>query len=253
MQGSKGLWCVMVMAGVATVVSAEEKEGVSVGVTADVFSKYIWRGQNVIDDWVLQPGASVGYKGLTASVWGNMDLHGELVDDREFSELDYALDYSNTFPGQNVLGYSVGVIYYDFMNMQHVPDTSEAYGGLTADVPLSPAIRAYYDFDEIDGTYVQLSVGHTIDKVKAWTENCYCGAQIGASLGWGSRGYNEGYFGVDDGALNDLTLTAGLPLCLGKWTIKPVVGYSTLIDDDIRTATAKSDNLWGGVSAAYEF
>ena len=72
----------------------------AVGVTADVFSKYIWRGQNVVDDWVLQPGASVGYKGLTGSVWDNMDLTGEAwAMTVSFTEIDLALDYSNKVPG----------------------------------------------------------------------------------------------------------------------------------------------------------
>ncbi len=253
MSGLKVQWCVVVLLCVAAIAGAEEeKDGVSVGGAADLFSKYVWRGQNIIDNWVLQPGVSLGYKGFTASVWANMDLAGELVDDGEISEVDYALDYSNTFPGQEVLGYSLGVIYYDFPNTGWKA-TSEAYGGLTVDVPLSPAIRAYYDFDEIDGTYVQLSIGHTIEKITQWRQDCYCDAQLGASLGWGNSGYNDGYFGVDDGALNDLTLTAGLPVCLGKWTIRPSAAYSTMIDDDIREVTAKSDNFWVGVSAAYEF
>jgi len=253
MRGSKILWCVAVLLGVAAVTGAEEKkENVSVGVTADLFSKYVWRGQNVVDDWVLQPGASVGYKGFTGSVWANMDLTGEVVDDGEISEVDYSLDYSNAFPGQKTIGYSLGVIYYDFPNTAWEA-TSEVYGGLMADVALSPTIRAYYDFDEIDGTYVQLSVGHTIEKITQWREDCYCDAALGASLGYGSSGYNDGYFGVDDGALNDLTLTAGLPICLGKWSIRLSIAYSTMIDDDIRTATANSDNCWGGISAAYQF
>jgi len=253
MRGSKVLWCVVVWLSAAAVAGAqEEKDSVSIGVTADLFSKYVWRGQNVVDDWVLQPGASVGYKGFTASIWANMDLRGDLVDDGEISEVDYSLDYSNTFPGQETLGYSLGVIYYDFPNTPWEA-TSEAYGALTAAVPLSPTIRAYYDFDEIDGTYVQFSIGHTVEKVKEWRSDCYCGLQVGASLGYGSSGYNDGYFGVDGGALNDLTLTAGLPICLGKWTIKPGVACSTMIDDDIRAATAKSDNFWAGVGAAYQF
>jgi len=253
MRSSKVLWCVVALLSVATAARAEEKEdGFSVNVAADLFSKYVWRGQNVVDDWVLQPSISAGYKGLTGTIWGNMDLHGKVVDEHEFTELDYSLDYSNTFPGQDVLGYSVGVIYYDFLNM-HVPATSEVYGGLSASVPWSPAIRAYHDFDEIDGTYVQLSIGHTIEKIRQWRSDCYCDLQAGASLGYGSRGYNEGYFGVDEDALNDLTLTAGLPICLGKWTIKPSFGYSTMIDDDIRTVTHTSDNFWGGIGAAYRF
>jgi hypothetical protein len=252
MSRSKVLWCVAALLGVAAITGAEEKENVSVGVAGDFFSKYVWRGQNVVDDWVLQPSASLGYKGFTASVWANLDLTGDVVDDGGFSEVDYSLDYSNTFPDQETIGYSVGIIYYDFPNTPWEA-TSEVYGGLTAAVPLSPTIRAYYDFDEIDGTYVQLSVGHTIEKVTQWRKDCYCDAQVGASLGYGNSGYNDGYFGVDDGALNDLTLTAGLPVCLGKWTIRPSIAYSTMIDDDIRAATAKSDNFWAGVGAAYQF
>jgi len=238
---------------VVAAASAEEKdESVSVNVAADLFSKYVWRGQNVVDNWVLQPSISAGYKGLTGSVWGDMDLTGDLVDGGEFTELDYSLDYSNTFPGQKTLGYSAGAIYYDFLNT-HTKATAEVYGGVNADVPFSPAIKAYYDFDQIEGTYVQFSVGHTIEKIREWNSSCYCGLQVGASLGYGSTAYNRGYFGVDEGALNDLTLSAGLPICLGKLTVKPSVAYSTMIDKDIRAATDKSDNFWGGVGVAYQF
>jgi hypothetical protein len=253
MSGWKGPWCVAVLLGVAAVTAAqEEKEGVSVGVAADFFSKYVWRGQNVVDDWVMQPSVSLGYKGFTASVWANMDLTGDWVDEGELSEVDYTLDYSGTFPGQDIFGYSLGVIHYDFPNTPWNA-TSEAYGALTAAVPLSPTIRAYYDFDQIDGTYVQFAIEHTVQKVKEWRSDCYCDLQVRASLGYGSSAYNDGYFGVDGGALNDLTLTAGVPICLGKWTIKPSVVYSTMIDDDVRAATAKSDNFWAGVGAAFQF
>jgi hypothetical protein len=246
-------WCVAAVLLVACSSGlAEEKESVSVGVSADLLSKYVWRGQKVVDDWVLQPGASASYKGFTGSVWGNVDLTGDWVDEGELSEVDWTIDYSNSPPGLDLLGYSLGLIYYQFPNTPW-DATSEVYGGLTANVPLSPAIRAYYDFDEIDGTYVQLSVGHAMEKITEWRHDCYCGVQAAASLSYGSSGYDDGYFGVDEGALNDLTLTAAVPICLGKLTVKPTIAYSTMIDDGIRAATAKSDNLWGGVGVAYQF
>jgi hypothetical protein len=258
MARSKVLWCVVAMVlGTVVLASAEEEsstkdDGVAVGATADVFSKYIWRGQNVVNDWVLQPGASVGYKGLTGSVWSNMDLRGELVDSGQLTEVDLTLDYSNKVPSLDVLNYSVGTIYYSFLNTHSHP-TAEVYGGLGLDVPLSPAVRWFYDFDLIDGSYVQFSIGHTIEKIRKWGEDCHCDVQLGASVGYGSDGYNNGYFGVDEGGLNDLTLTAGIPLTFGKLTIKPSIGYSMMIDEDIRDATDKSDNFWGGVGAAYNF
>ena len=245
------LWAASVVLGTVTVGSAEE-EGVSFSTTADVFSKYVWRGQNVVDDWVLQPSAGIGYKGFTASVWGNMDLHGETVDDGELNEVDYVIDYSNTFPGQEILAYSVGAIYYDFPNAQ-LPGTAEIYGGLSASASLSPAVTWFYDFDEADGSYIQFSVGHGVEKIAQWTKDAYCDLEVGASLAYASAGYDDYYFGVNDSALNDLTLSAGLPISVGNWTIKPIIAYSMMIDDDIRKATGKSDNLWGGINIAVEF
>ncbi|MEN6425716.1 MAG: hypothetical protein ABFE13_10155 [Phycisphaerales bacterium] len=247
----KGLWCVaaMTLCMVSAVMAEDE---VSFGVAADLFSKYIWRGQNVVDDWVLQPSGSVGYKGFTGSIWGNVDLTGDFVDDWEFSEVDYAVDYSNSFPGQETFSYSLGMIYYDFPNTQWNA-TSEVYGGLTGDLPLSPAVKWFYDFDEADGSYLQFSIGHTIEKIASWSDDDYCTVALGASVGYATDNYNDFYFGVDDGAINDLTLSAGVPFCFGSLTIKPSVGYSVMIDDDIREATNKSDNLWGGVGASYSF
>lgn len=253
MSKAKVLCCAataMLMA--ATAGAAEEPEGASFGATADFFSKYIWRGQNVVDDWVVQPGAFASYKGFTASIWGNVDATGETVDDWEFSEIDYAFDYSNSVPGVDILGYSLGVIYYDFPNTDF-DATGEAYGVLTLDVPLSPAARWFYDFDEADGSYVQFSLGHTVEKVARWSEDGHCDLELGASLGYGTGGYDNFYFGVDDPALNDVTLSAGLPICMGPWTIKPLVAYSTLVDDDIRSGRENNDNLWGGVSASVSF
>ncbi len=251
MSKSKAAWCVAtVVLGLHTAGLAEGD--VTVGVGADLFSKYVWRGQNVVDDWVLQPSASVGYKGFTGSIWGNVDVTGDFVDDWEFSEVDYAVDYCNTFPGQETFGYSVGLIYYDFPNTPWEA-TSEVYGGVTAGVPLSPAVKWFYDFDEAEGSYILFSVGHTIEKIKEWREDCYCHVQVGASVGYATDNYNDFYFGVDGAALNDLTLTAGVPFCIGSWTIKPSIGYSVMVDDDIREATGESDNFWGGVSASYSF
>lgn len=244
------VWVGAIVLGAVTVTLAEDS--VSVGTTADIFSKYVWRGQNLVNNWVLQPGASVGYKGFTGSVWSNMDLTGETVAEGTFNEVDFTLDYSNKIPDCNVLGYSVGVIHYDFVNTDFHA-TTEAYAGLTASVPLSPGVRWFYDFNQIRGHYIQFSLGHTIEKVQRWADDCYCDVQLGASLGLGSAGYNEGYFGVNQTALNDLTLTAGVPFVFGKLIVKPSVAYSTMLSNDIRAGRTHNDNFWGGVGFAYSF
>ncbi len=265
MAKGKVLWWMAVVLSTVTLAVAEEKDsakedgedGVEVGVTGDFFSKYMWRGQNLIDNWVFQPGVSVGYKGLTGSIWNSMNAKDQRVDDvfvkaGNLTETDLTLDYSNTVPGVETLGFSVGAIYYDYVNI-HTHPTAEAYGGFNLDVPSAPSIRWYYDFVEADGSYVQFSVGHTIEKLREWRKDCYCGLQVGASLGMGTANYDRFYFGVDQTALNDFTLTAGLPICFGKLTVRPSLGYSTMLNKDIRAATDKSDNFWGGIGLAYDF
>jgi len=263
MERRKVLWWVAILLGVMAPVWAEEEDnaakdgGVEVGVTADFFSKYIWRGQNVVDNWVFQPGVNVGYQGFTASIWSSMNMKdqrvgGVPIEAGNLTETDLALDYSNNVPGAEKIGFSVGAIYYDYLNI-HLHPTAEAYAGFNLDIPSAPTIRWYYDFDEADGSYVQFSVGHTIEKLHEWREDCYCGLQVGASLGMGTRKYNDFYFGVDQTALNDFTLTAGLPFCIGKVTVRPSLGYSTMLSDEVRAATDKSDNLWGGVGLVYSF
>ncbi len=237
---------------------AGEDPNISVTVASDFFSKYVWRGQLLVNDWVAQPSVSLGYQGFTASLWSNFCLTNEIDAQSEFTEFDYALDYTAALPGQDLLSFSVGAIYYRFPNQPFDP-TLEVYGGLSAALPLTPAVKVFYDTgdsvdeDGIEGTYIQFSVGHSIEKIQKWTEECYCDLQLGASVGYATSGYDKGYFGVDDAAFNDLTLTAGLPITLGQVTIKPQVGYATMLDSDIRAATDKSDNLFGGVGLAYSF
>jgi hypothetical protein len=257
MANRKVLWWVAIVLGVVAPAWAEKEKGVEVSVTGDFFSKYIWRGQNLADNWVFQPGASVSYKGFTGSIWNSLNAKDQrvgdvLVEAGSLTETDLALDYSNKVPGIKTLGFSVGAIYYDYLNI-HAHPTAEAYGGLHLDIPSAPTIRWYYDFVEADGSYVQFSVGHTIQKLREWRNEGHCDLQVGASLGMGTRNYDRFYFGVDQTALNDFTLAAALPICFGKVTVKPTLGYSMMLSKDIRAATAQSDNFWGGVGLVYNF
>jgi len=235
---------------------AAEEQTVKFGISADYYSKYIWRGQVLDNKSVFQPAVSASAYGFTGSLWGNMNLTNsdKIVPDNagEFSEFDWTLDYSSAVPGVENLNFSTGVIYYRFPNQVFRP-TTEIYGGLSLSVPLSPFIKLYHDIDEIDGSYVQFGVGHTFEKIYVVNDNCYCGLLLGASVGWGSKGYNHGYFGVDSAKLNDLTLTAGLPFCIDSWIIRPSINYATMLADDIRQATDKSDNLWFGVGISTSF
>jgi hypothetical protein len=257
MKSSKHLIVTVVVALVTgtSVLAAEDQ--ITVGTTADFFSKYIWRGQNAVNDWVLQSSASIGYKGWTASVWGNLDLTGENGNRGEFSEVDLTLDHSGKIPGFEFLGYSAGLIYYDFPVAGGADDTVELYGGLSLDVPASPSMTVYQDVDEAQGTYISWGVGHSFANLFELAPGTPIALDLSASLGWGSGNYDKYYWGVDGSKLNDLVLSAALPFEIAGVTVTPSVHYVTLVSGDIRSANTygngSSDIWYAGISFAKQF
>ena len=228
MKKAKVVLCVLVaLFGMSSVALAAED--VSIGVSADFMSKYVWRGQNLVDGAVFQPGVSVGYQGLTGSIWGNLDMCDKNDNSGNFTEVDYSIDYSGSVPGIDKLGYSVGAIYYDFPNTE-LDATTELYVGLGLDVVASPSVTAYFDVDEGDGTYVLLSAGHSIEKLGTLP----VGVDLGASLGWGNKTYNRFYWGTDSSELNDLTLSAGFPFEVAGVSVTPKISYIALMGSDVK-------------------
>lgn len=254
----KKINCTLVVFCLATSMSnrtLKAEDEVSIGATADIFSKYVWRGQNLVDDWVLQPGASIGYKNLTASVWGNLDLTDENGYKGELSEIDFALGYSGQVPGVDILCYSLGVINYDFPVSGGCNDTWEVYWGFGLDVLASPSVTVYHDVDEAKGTYISFGVGHSFENVVELGSDTGLGVDLSAGIGWGSNSYNKFYWGPDKSAMNDLMLSAAFPFEVAGLVITPSVNYVTLMSDDIRSPNAygKNDIWFAGVGFSKEF
>jgi hypothetical protein len=239
--------------GTAGAEEQNKEQIVSFGISADYYTKYIWRGQNIDDKSVFQPAISASAYGFTGSIWGNLDLTDKNDTAGEFSEFDFSLDYSGTIPGADWLGFSVGTIYYRFPNTAFEP-TTEVYGGLSLpSVPLSPYFKWYRDVDEVKGSYFQFGIGHTIEKVIAWNESFYCDLALSTSFGWGNSAYNKGYFGVSNDRFNDVTISVGLPVTIGSWVVKPSVNHSSMLSSSIHDAVAKSSNTWFGVGISTSF
>lgn len=87
----------MVMSGTAV---AQDK--VEATVSADVVSKYIWRGQD-LGHAAVQPTLGIAYKGLSLSAWGSYGI----TDSSDTDELDLTLSYTTG-------GLTVGVTDYWF-------------------------------------------------------------------------------------------------------------------------------------------
>jgi uncharacterized protein (TIGR02001 family) len=235
--------------------AAHGEDTVGFEVTSDFYGKYIWRGQNLSDDPVFQPGLSASYGDLTVGIWGNMDLRNINGNSGDFSEVDYSIDYSTNLASLDGVSYSVGVIYYDFPGTT-VSDTTEVYWGFSFDLPLTPSVTVYHDVDEAEGSYVSLAIGHSFEKIFELGPDIPVGVEIGSSFGWASGSYNKYYWGTDSSKFQDATFSVSFPMEIAGFTVVPSVNYVTLLSDTIRDTDAyrsESDYFYAGVSLSKAF
>ena len=251
-QSVVGSLVVMIVLSVSGVTMALDN-GVDINLTTDFYSKYVWRGMIVTDDWVFQPDVNLSYKGFTAGVWGSLDMTNENGQDWEFIEYDYYADYSFSLPDVDWVSFSVGYIYYEFPSVGG--DTYEFYGGASFDTILNPSVTCYYDADEVNGYYIAFGIGHSFDEIGKLAEDIPVGMEFGANIGWADTDYNEFYWGETECGMNDLTLSLAFPFEIGSISVSPSVNYMTLLDSDIRSGVSDGDKdaFFTGISLSTSF
>lgn len=221
---------------------------------ADVMSAYVWRGQVLNDEVVLQPdfAASTDF-GLSFDVWGNMDLTDNLGASGKFSEIDLVAAYTVPMPEDSIVGVDLAVINYQFP--QAGGDTTELGATVGFDTFLAPFVAANWDIDAVaGGIYLSAGLGYeqAVDEEGALVLNA------AAAIGWGNSDYNKGYFGSDSSAMNDANLSAGASYAVSETvSLGLSVAYSAMIDSDIEDGAEATfgdkDSFYGGLSASYSF
>jgi len=248
--------CVVVLSAVCSPFAFADDDGLGIDITADFFSKYVWRGQLLNDNYVFQPGISKTFGGLTLGIWGNMDMTSEATKGGDMTEVDYYADYSGSLA--EGIGFSIGAIYYDFPTYSPpIDDTTEVYVGVSFDLPLSPSITWYKDVDDVDeASYWSFSLSHSVEEVFLLASDVPVGLELGASLGYGDNGYNSGYWGESGASLNDLAFSLALPFEIGGWSVTPSFNYVTIVDNDLRKNDSfgtASDHFFTGISLGTTF
>ncbi len=218
--------------------------GADAGVDLPILSAYVWRGQMLNDEAVIQPALNVEKDGFGVNVWANYDATDRGETHADFSEVDLTVSYGGQW---GAMEYGVGVIEYLFPNTD-VSSTREVYGSLSLpDASLAvPTLSVYRDVEEADGFYASLALSKEIALGDTTT------LELIASIGAADEDYNAFYFGVDDAALNDVTTGAKVSFALSKTvTLTPGIQYAWLPDSDIRAgakALYKDDNpFWGSL------
>ncbi|MBN1103105.1 MAG: hypothetical protein JXL84_06805 [Deltaproteobacteria bacterium] len=253
-----GLLCVVFMAFNA----GAEEERPTASATMGVFSKYIWRGYELSDDsLVIQPSITVGYKGFSVNLWGNLDTDWDdrvpaTSDKTEWTETDMTLEYGREFGPVRL---AAGYIYYA---LDGIDDSQEVYLSGSWNVLLTPTLTIYREVSHLPGWYFKFALGHSFD----------LGKGISLDLA-GSVGYyysdDEAFVEVDDSlnpttekyrALHDGNLSVGLKIPLAKYLVlNPTVAYSFPLSnkaDNLLTSTSfsgDSDFLYGGINLTLTF
>ncbi len=245
-------------------VRAEESE-LAASLDLPVLSAYVWRGQVISKDFVLQPSLTVAKGGFAINWWGNFNLEDNATGHAaEFSEHDIGVSYSTVCPltGANL---TLGVVNYDFPNVLEETaggnvslqnNTREVYlMAAFSDVLLSPTLSVYYDFKEADGFYGSLGISHDVELTEK------ASLSLAASLGAADSNWDKFYYDEDTSAgLNDVTVSASIPMAVSdSLTLTPGVSYSSLLDD-ARSAVqnngyyfGKKDYVVGSLMASIAF
>lgn len=206
---------------------------------ASLSDRYLFRGAVMFDGPVLQGSASATFpltSGASASLtgWGNLDLtndagHALLAGGQggRLSQVDLVPEYAWSWGEWNV---ALGLINYNFPNGPE--STSEVYASATRELwGMSSSLTAYYDVQEVDGTYWVGSVA------RGWALGEHLTAELAGSLSWADADQAQAYYGAADGGLGDLTsvLTVELALEEGRRVWLSIVN-ATVIDEDIADA-----------------
>jgi uncharacterized protein (TIGR02001 family) len=238
----------------------------TVGADIGLFSSYVWRGVSLTNRPVAQPNVyftvPAGGATVTAGGWANVDVgsYDDPVNDISQSggvssfnlaEFDPWAEVSVPVGKATVTG---GVIGYVFPNdppavATEDVNTWELYGKVGLGVPLNPRLAVYYDFDKVNGTYLEGTLAHSVP-VGGMSLN------LGALAGF-SAGQAESTEDINNFAENGFThldLSAGMPIPAGVLSITPVVHF--LVNGDAVTKiTSPSDEsdvkAWGGVTISW--
>jgi hypothetical protein len=254
----------------APAVPAAEEEKPTAEFSVAALSAYIWRGQQQTrDSLVIQPSMTVGYKGFSANLWGNLDTNPYSPTDASYSsnwtETDLTLSYSRAFgpvtAGLGYIYYSLNAPYSDAVDPL---DSQELFVSLAGNVLLTPTLTVYKEIDHYHQWYILFGVSHTFEITKA------VGLKLAGSVSYLKSEDATTYPKFDDNAqptsdkfsnFHDGVISVALPITPWKYvTIAPTASWVFPLSDDAKNemkGRSKNSNeynyFYGGVNLTFSF
>jgi hypothetical protein len=245
-------------------------------ITTAVLSQYVWRGYELSrNSVVIQPSMTIGYKGFSANLWGNLDTKPYSSADASYSdtwnETDLTLSYSTTLGLFNLGG---GYIYYSLAPLNKGAadraESQELFATVSLNTLLSPTLTVYKEIAHYRNWYALLGISHVFEL------NQMLSLKLGASASYLLSTDEATYPKFDGNAtattdkfsnFHDGVLSASLPIkATDRITITPMLSYIFPLTDDAKnemkgfglegTATpAERDSsfLVGGLTVSFSF
>ena len=212
-------------------------------------TQYIWRGYELSrNSAVIQPSITLGYKGFTANLWGNIDTQPYYAGSQTgksypgtWNETDLTISYIKTLGLFNV---GAGYIYYSLKALnQDAPtraDAQEFFGTIGLNTLLNPTLTVYYEVSHYRNMYALFSLTQTIELHKrvslklfgsaSYLHSTYANATLFAEgAGYGGYPKFDSDANVTDEKFSDFhegVLTVSLPIkATDKITVTPLVTY----------------------------
>lgn len=258
--------------------------------SGSALSQYIWRGYELSrNSIVIQPSATIGYKGFSANIWGNLDTrsyYAGSIPDKSYSsaltETDITLAYNKTI---GLFNLGAGYIYYSLGALnQDAPkraDMQEIFVTVGLNTILSPTFTAYKEISHYRNWYSLLGVSHTFEfnkivSLKLAASGSYLlseytnAALFNAGAGYGGYPkFDENSQATDDKFNNfhDGIVSVSLPIKpINYVTITPTISYAFPLSHDARyemkgqglkgtaiNSDRDSSFLYGGITFSFSF
>ena len=218
------------------------------------YSKYMWRGFRLYDDYVVQPSINVSaFKGWNLNVWGNFGV-SDYSDAPNANEIDTTLTYTHKFENLKLgkmdlqpLSVTAGYVYYDFSGAGTF--SKESILGLGYETFLSPTLTWYHDHGREsqgggDRDYLVLNLAKSLEIVPSY------GVTLDLS---GHVGYNKHLFITGEGG--DVLLTTGFTVPLTKsLKLSPSVNWNAPFGGVAKEGeTKRKDEFFWGTTLTYNF
>lgn len=213
--------------------------------TLDFYDKYVWRGQYLDTDPVVQPGISFSSYGVTVGYWGSLPM-GSTSDTLNSQESDYYISYSHTFEPVTI---SAGHTWYEFPGGS--TSSKEFSVSLALATLLSPSVTFFHDYEDgktlntdKSGNYWAFSIAHSVPLLPEYDVSLELGA---------TYGYIDGQWLSGQGSHLTPTLGVNLPLT-SSITVTPTIGYNiTMGDLEDKNIGNQESKFFGGVKSSFSF